>query len=214
LEQHGARERPLRRREADRDVELARAPLAPPPPPKETRMKAHDQSGLELEVYQCGEASVRDAYWHVYTLASTSGEEEIYADGTDVIYVDRCECDAGLHVDPHYDFVCIQRCDICARYESDEDACAAHAAALNRAAGALHFEYVKVRVEEEEIDDERSYRAGIGLRRGDARGKELGHDAFRAECVRLGIDGKDARALDDDEVDEPDVGATDVASGD
>ena len=158
-------------------------------------MKARDQSGLALEVHQCGEASVRDAYWHVYTLASASDDEEIYVDGTDVIYVDTCECDAGLHLDPHYDFVCIERCDICARYASDHDACTAHVAALNRAAGALHFEVVGVRMENEDLDNEPSYRAGIGLARGAERRRELAHADFRSECVRLKIELKDARAL-------------------
>jgi hypothetical protein len=118
-------------------------------------MEATDQNGLKFSVFQCGRDCVRDMYWNVYLLRERTAETETYVgsgvlvahpDGgwasSDVITVERCDCEGTKDPAPGaqiYDGDDVQGCLECQRFVSDEDACSAYAAGLNRAVGHEHF---------------------------------------------------------------------------
>ena len=107
-------------------------------------MRAVDQNGLEFDVFQCGRDCMRDIYWNVYRLKQRDGEVEQYigVEKTDVIIVERCDCEGSRDPAPGagvFNGEDIERCDECKRFEDDQDACSAYAAGLNRAIGHEHF---------------------------------------------------------------------------
>lgn len=176
-------------------------------------MKAKDGNGRESEVFEVGHGVVRDARWRCYTESGKRGENgehryvlvgHVSSGSPDRLAVEKCPCELtsfvpGVRIaEDSEDETILESCEICERYQGDEDAAEAFVAALNREAGEEHFITMEgtVELEDEDVEGEEdgdeegevdTYYTVALAPEGDKEPVEMTPKAFEARCKMLKI---------------------------